>query len=309
MGGSGGGFRNYPAHEIRSWIDQPNSEAAAADQISHVNAALGDLTAVYGDRDDELTRSRMDEIEEAITDSIEGSVDLRFGGSVAKHTDVDGLSDVDLLAMLRDPELARLGPEEVLAHFTETLRGALNPNLEVSVGELAVTVTYADGMKIQILPAVRSDAGLRIASGHGNEWSAVVRPEAFAAKLTEVNQAARSRVIPTIKLAKAALSQVPDSVRPSGYHIESLAVAAFTDYNGPYTLKAMLHHFFEQGSRLALRPIRDRTAQSLNVDSDLGSENSDARRRLSGIMSRIARRMSNADRAGSADDWLASIGE
>ena len=72
MGGSGGGFRNYPAHEIRSWIDQPNSEAAVADQVSHVNAALGDLTAVYSDRDVELTRNRMDEIEAAITDSIEG---------------------------------------------------------------------------------------------------------------------------------------------------------------------------------------------------------------------------------------------
>ena len=310
MGGSGGrGFSNISPDRFRSWVDRASDETARVEHSAGVNAALGDLLAQYNDRPVELIGERLDSIQEAIEDSLETIVDLRFGGSIEKHTYIDGLSDVDALVILRDEELASRTANEVLEAFAETLRRELPYDVNVSVGQLAVTVTYPDEMKIQLLPAVRAAQGLRIPAVSGDEWSSVIRPEAFAAKLTERNRECGNRVVPTVKLAKAALAQLPESLRPSGYHVESLAVEAFKHYSGPKTLKDMLQHFFEQGSQLVLQPTRDSTGQSLNIDSYLGSPGSKARQSLSGIMNRIARRMTNADKASSLDDWLATIGE
>jgi hypothetical protein len=310
MGGSGGrGFRGYSPDQIRSWVDRAGDETTHTEHNARVNATLGDLLAQYNDRDVDLIGDRLDSIQQAIEGSLETTLDLRFGGSVAKHTYVDGLSDVDALAILRDADLASLTASEVLEMFAETLRKELPYDVKVSVGQIAVTVTFSDEMKIQLLPAVRAAQGLRIPTASSEEWSPVIRPESFAAKLTERNQDCAGRLVPTVKLAKAALAQLPENLRPSGYHAESLAVETFRNYSGPSTLKAMLHHFFEQGSKSVLRPIRDDTGQSLNVDSDLGLPNSRARQALSGAMDRIARRMSNADRVSSSRNWLAAIGE
>ena len=76
--------------------------------------------------------------------------------------------------------------------------------------------------------------------------------------------------MPLVKLAKAVMADFPESYRPSGYHVESVAVEAFARYSGPKNYKAMLHHFFERGSGLVLGPIQDSTGQSLNVDENLG---------------------------------------
>ena len=193
--------------------------------------------------------------------------------------------------------------------FAETLRRELGYDVRVNEGHLAVTVVFPDGMTIQILPAIRTNSGVRIPASAGEGWSSVIRPEAFAARLTDRNQSNGGRIVPVIKLAKAALTDLPEEVKPSGYHVESLAIEAFRRYEGPRTYKAMLHHFFQAASELVKSPIRDSTGQSLHVDNYLGSANSRERRYLSGVFDRIARRMSNADRSGSADDWLQAIGE
>ena len=181
--------------------------------------------------------------------------------------------------------------------------------MNVNEGRLAVTITYPDEMQIQILPAIRTATGVRIPAASSDNWSTVIRPEAFARKLTERNEACNGRLVPLIKLAKGALVNLPESYRTTGYHVESLAVEAFEGYSGPTNHKAMLHHFFERGSSLVMNPISDSTGQSLSVDEKLGAPNSVLRQLLSGEMSRIARRMSNADGAGSADAWLAAIDE
>ena len=309
MGGSGGGgFRRFTPEAMRGWVPD-RDETRRAEHNSNVNSTLGDLLAQYNDRDVDLIGERLDAIQDAIEESLETTVDLRFGGSVAKNTYVDGLSDVDTLAILRDEELASLNANQVLEIFAETLRKELGYDVTVGTGPVAVTVTFKDKMEIQLLPAVRSAQGLQIPDAGSDQWSPVIRPESFAAKLTERNQACNRRLVPTVKLAKAALAQLPDRLRPSGYHVESLAVEAFKGYSGPSNLKAMLHHFFQQGSQLVLQPIRDNTGQSLNVDSYLGPPGSATRQALSGVMERIGRRMSNADRAASSDGWLATIGE
>ena len=310
MSGSGGrGFSRYSPQEIRGWIEEANHDVDEARHNSEVNASLGDLLAQYNDRDVVLTRTRLDEIQVALEDALESTVDLRFGGSIAKHTFVDGLSDVDALAILRDKELAKFSAKEVLDKFASILRRDLGYTVRIAKGRLAVTIVFPDGMEIQILPAVQTPTGVRIPSSRNSEWSNVIRPQAFAEKLTQRNKACGGRLIPVVKLAKSVLAELPDTVRPSGYHVESLAVEAFKSYKGPNHYKGMLHHFFQRSSQLVLSPIRDSTGQSLSVDQDLGKHNSQQRRTLSGALDRIARRMANADRARSSDDWLMAIGE
>jgi hypothetical protein len=80
--------------------------------------------------------------------------------------------------------------------------------VEVSSGNLAVTVTYPDGTQLQLLPTLRTASGFRIASSKNPEqWSNVVRPASFARKLTEVNQANSGKLVPIIKLFKRLIEK------------------------------------------------------------------------------------------------------
>jgi hypothetical protein len=310
MSGSGGyGFKNYTPEDIRAWIPQVQDESAQVEHRSRVNRVLSDLLAQYNDRNVELTRTRLDEIETALEDALDSSIDLRFGGSIAKRTYIDGLSDVDTLAILRDRDLASATAKDVLDLFAETLHRELGYDVDVREGQLAVTISYPDGMEIQVLPAVQTQSGVRIPSANSVQWSPIILPQAFAEKLTQRNRDCGNRLVPVIKLAKAILADLSGSTKPNGYHVESMAVEAFEGYSGPNNYKEMLQHFFQRASTIVLGPIQDKTGQSLNVDQDLGEPNSQSRRTLSGVLDRIARRMGNADRTGSSADWLAVIGE
>ena len=91
---------------------------------------------------------------------------LELGGSVAKHTYVDGLSDVDALVIQGEGLYGGQLPEEVKRGLADILRRGL-PRADVRnirEGTLAVTVEFIDGMEIQLLPAVVSTAGVAIAS-------------------------------------------------------------------------------------------------------------------------------------------------
>ena len=118
------------------------------------------------------------------------------------------------------------------------------PRTNVSTGKLAVTVSYSDGVEIQILPAIKTKSGIRIPDPKSNGWSRVIHPEKFAEKLTKVNQENQGRVIPAIKLTKglAARSIQSEKDKISGYHLESLAIEAFNNYRGPHDLKSMVNH-------------------------------------------------------------------
>ena len=94
---------------------------------------------------------------------------LLFGGSVAKRTYVDGLSDVDALVLLEGDSLKEMSPEEVRRDFAESLRRALPQGnvQEIREGAIAVTIEYNDGTEIQLLPAVRTADGISISSPDG----------------------------------------------------------------------------------------------------------------------------------------------
>ena len=243
-----------------------------------VDAYLRDKLRDYNERDTEAINRHIRGLRDALEQSGTDVLPTRFGGSVSRHTYVDGLSDVDVLLIVNDSSLSGRDPRAVIQRMAALIQQRM-PRTQVRTGSLAVTVTYADGHEIQVLPATRTKAGVRIANPSRNEWSGVLHPERFARKLTDVNQANGGRVIPTIKLTKALANGVIRSDRDkiSGYHIESLAIEAFKNYRGPTDRKSMVSHLLEFSSSTVLQPIRDTTGQSRFVDDYMGRQGSDAR--------------------------------
>ncbi len=210
-------------------------------------------------------------------------VQTMFGGSVKKGTYVTGLSDVDVLLIVNESSLVNRPPAEVIEYVRDTIQNRLQQNT-VSAGNLAVTVSYSDGTEIQILPAIRTGSGgVRIANPGSSQWSNVVRPDDFARKLAEVNTARDGRVVPIVKLAKALADCfiTRSSRKISGYHMESLAIDAFNNYQGPLDPKAMLVHFLGHSIKAVIHPIIDSTGQSRYVDEYLCTTDSALRKRAS----------------------------
>ena len=303
MGGSGGGsgYRLNPSD-----VDKLREEAQARLERSRLDADVNsflqsELTEI-NDRDIDQINRRMTEIDQALEGDIEEFDRLLFGGSVAKHTYVDGLSDIDSLVVLDADRMNLQSSEQMRREFRDILQAQLNMGeiQNIGIGQMAVTITYRDGVQIQLLPAVQQGDSLAISSLNGTDWSRI-NPKDFAERLAQANRQQGGAAVPTIKLAKAIIANViPEAGRPAGYHVEALSIAAFVNYDGPRTPKAMLERFFDAASTDVLRPIRDITGQSQYVDSSLGPSGSEARQSLS----RQFRRISNSmKRASSVADW------
>jgi len=309
MGGSGGGGRyRLTESEIERLREQARDRLRRSRVDAEINSLLQQELLVINDRDTELVGRRLDDIEDALRENIEEFDRVLLGGSVAKHTYVDGLSDIDSLVVLDSDLVGDRTPDQLRDEFRDILNRKLNMgNVEdISVGRLAVTIRYRDDMEVQLLPAVQRGDTQMIPSPDGREWSPI-DPKEFANRLTDVNQNQGGAVVPAIKIAKAIIaSMVPETARPNGYHVEAMAVAAFEDYRGARTPSAMVEHFFNTASESVTTPIRDVTGQSSYLDSSLGAAGSTARGRLSRHFARIADTMG---RAQSVDAWRAMLGE
>jgi hypothetical protein len=307
-GGGGGAFVHRSPEELRKLVRSAEDRTTVAAFESELAGLLGQLLGGYNARDAETARERLDEIKDTLKEEMDGSFDQLFGGSVAKHTYVDGLSDVDSLILLDGSDLEDETPAAALQLMEAVISDRLEGQAEVSRGRMAVTVVYGDGMVIQVLPALRTDDGrLHVPSSRHEGWSRI-DPIAFRDALTRRNDECAGKLVPTIKLAKAIIGQLPESQRLSGYHVESLAISAFKDYAGEKTTAAMLPNFFESAKDLVQAPIRDSTGQSIHVDEYLGPANSEARQAAGHVLGRLARRMRNASAAGSAAQWEALFG-
>lgn len=307
MGGSGGGsyFVGRSPEEVKSALRK--EEERTFDQVFDTQMAevIGGLLAETK-RDVDATSKALKDIKQALEQDIEGSLDPTFGGSVRKHTFVDGISDVDTLLILRDPTLKSQTPQKVLEFFEREIRREL-PKWEISRGKLAITL-QKEGLEIQVLPAIRIDGKTRIPASRGDRWSEI-NPEAFSRKLTEINSRYGDKVIPIVKLAKIINDRQPESLQLTGYHIESLAIEAFKEYRGQLNPKSMLEHLIDRSRTLVLSPIKDRTGQSVHVDDYLGPANSKDRKAASAVLDRVFRQMKNADALRSKDQWLKLLGE
>jgi predicted nucleotidyltransferase len=300
----GGSWYSWPKHiDIAKVLRETQSDETKTEYDGEVNRYLQSLLTNYNNRKTDEIQQHLKTIKDAFDKNIEGSVELVFGGSISKHTYVNGLSDIDMLVRINDTSLANASPDEVKAYFAERLQKRL-PNTEIEIGKLAVTVRFSStGHEIQLLPALETKTGLRIVDPNGKGWSKVIKPEKFAKKLTNVNQLCNHKVVPVIKLFKGLNDSLPENVRLSGYHIESLAIEAFEGYTGRKTYKDMLQHFCRQATKLVLSPIVDSTGQSVHVDEYLGEPNSLRRRQCSAALERLSNRLSRADAHMNVERW------
>lgn len=301
MGGSGGGgfFSGRPDPEkLRDRLRK--AEESAVDQTFET-AVAEEVASVLGEvnqRDTGEIGTILEQVQADISEEVEGAVSLLFGGSVAKHTYVDGLSDVDALVLVKAENDE--SPAELKRRFVKRLVARYGRDA-VSEGQLAVTVNLG-GNSIQLLPASRSGSQLRISNAAGTDW-ARINPRRFADLLSKANKAMSGKLVPTIKLAKSVMSSLPEQRRLTGYHTEALATRIFENYGGPKVPKAMLQHFFERAPGLVLNRIRDQSGQSSYVDEYLGSPGSAKRRVTADALARIGRRLRNADGARSVQRW------
>jgi hypothetical protein len=302
-GGGSSGYRD----EVNARLVREEAQRRLAEQefLAEVNDYLTELLGGYNDRDAETINGRLDQLVEALGEVVENIDRLLFGGSVAKHTYVNGLSDVDALVVLRNA--AGESPADLVGAFADAIRSALPASMvsEVVAGNLAVTVRYADGAEIQLLPARERNGVLSIASEDGTRWREV-RPRKFAEKLTEVNEGTNGGAVPAVKLAKGVLDRLPDQQRLSGYHVEAIAVDAFRNFDGPTSRQAMLRHLLDHAASAVTRPTGDITGQSVHIDSHLGPAGSPERQ---AIASSIRRMVSKIDGATSIDDYKDLFGE
>jgi len=300
MGGGGGHF--FPSHpeSLRNLVEKAIETAEQQRVEGDVNTFLQDLLMTLNQRDSE----KIAEYLEQLRGTLEKDADIEqllFGGSVAKHTFVDGLSDIDALVILNRDDLAGRTPAVVLAEFYKTLKNDLTSDVVSSVekGALAVTVDYRDGTQIQLLPALRKGATVIIANSDGTDWKQI-NPTLFRRALTKANEGLAGLLVPAIKLVKAIVNPSPEQKRIDSYHLEALAVEAAKNYRGPATPRAVLLHILEVASKRILTPISDVTGQSSTVDAYLGVANSGARRQMAHYLAGIARNLKSAT---SLDKW------
>ena len=237
------------------------------------------LLAQYTRSNQQAVTRHLESLRNSLRSQGNHVVQTMFGGSVRRGTDIAGLSDVDALLIVNESSLRNRPPAEVIAYVRDVIQRQFifNP---VRAGNLAVTVNYSDGTEIQLLPSIRtSSGGVRIAEPGSNGWSNVIRPEIFAGELSAVNQTNHGSVTPTIKLAKAiADCHITRQARKiSGYHMESLAIDAFRNYQGTRDPKAMLDHLLTHSMTAVMKPIVDSTGQSRLVAEYLGPAQSKRR--------------------------------
>jgi len=297
MGGSGGGFG----------IRAPSQSAISdvADELRenftpHLRDILRDVLSIVNDRDTEIGIARRAELHELLSEDFV-NYEIKYGGSVHKKTYVEGLSDVDAILEMKNLPDGVNSPAEVKALIAQNLSQSLM-NVGITEGSVAITMTYSDGMELQIIPAKRDGDKLMVPTWSGNQWSSI-NPRKFEAALTKYNESCNGKLIPTIKLAKTILASSPLGKTISGYHVEALAIDVFKNSTSPKTLTSMLPEFFRQASKSVLTPIKDSTGQSVNVDAYLGRPHSKERKDMSHILEGISKRMNAASAKQSASAW------
>lgn len=288
----GGGFGGYRSIGTSSQLSSSTSGAQASQHEIEMNEFLEDLLKDYNKRDVDAIRTHLNEIEKVLGREIEGLDRILFGGSISKKTFIEGASDVDALVILDRAKYKDATPKELQNAFAKMLQQRF-PRTEIKCGSLAVTIKFKD-YEIQLLPALRNNGKLQIASNDGACWSTSINSAKFTEKLTATNKINSNKVIPVIKLAKSLLSNLPSKYQLSGYHVEALAVDAFSTYNGRCTLYDMTMHFLNYSTKRVLTPMSDVTGQSGIIDDNLGIARSITRQKLSGHIKDIAGRFLGA---------------
>jgi predicted nucleotidyltransferase len=308
MGGSGsgtsGGYRRLP-RDIENLVAEARSRETER-LNTQVSEYLAEVLSTFRGREADLTNRRLDSLAPVLGNVVEVDKVL-LEGSVAKHTDVDGISDIDALVVLNRADLVGKPPAEVRAAFYTELDAKLDRSevASVQVGKMAVTVVYRDGMEIQLLPAMQSGKRVIIGGPGGDDWMEIA-PRRFQAALTDANKKLGNALVPAIKLLKSINADLPPQKQLRSYHIEAMAVDAARNYEGPLVPREILIHLCKHASARVLRPILDLTGQSRRADEYMGEAHSVQRRNAAQALAGIGRRL---DAASSLDEWKAIFGQ
>src|SRR5437588_8302490 len=113
MSGSGGSsYSDWDTSSLTKAVKEESSQASAQFEVE-LSGYLSELLAQYG-KDTDLVRRRLDDCKNALQEELDESFDQLYGGSVAKHTYVDGLSDIDSLLIVNDSKFEELTPAKIL---------------------------------------------------------------------------------------------------------------------------------------------------------------------------------------------------
>ena len=173
-----------------SHVPAPITQAEREEINSRLLVQLKEFNA----RDHEAINRHRQTVRQAL-EQDEDVVRILFAGSLERHTYVEGLSDVDALVIVNRSKLSSELPQDAIKRMEALIRRRL-PNTKIRSGDLAVTAEYSDGVEMQFLLAIERKDGIRIADVSRNQWSSVIHPDRFRAKLTKVNQAKGGQVIP-----------------------------------------------------------------------------------------------------------------
>jgi len=303
-GGGGGGYTGMT--DIRRDMLKKAQDTERETLNARIDEFLADKLVAANARDSDEMRDRIKRIAEILGEAAEVEQTL-YGGSVGKHTAVEGISDVDVLAILDNGTALNRSPKEFLAAFAKELHTKLShADIEsVTPGTLAVTIKYRDGSEVQVLPSVRKGTQLMIATKDGRKWTQTA-PKAFRDALTRANEKTNGQLVRVVKLYKVMNDRLPAQKQLSGYHIETLAIEAAKNYAGPFTPRTFLSRFLEVSSERVLSPVSDVTKQSRHVDNYLGRKDSVERRNVAQTLLGLKRRL---DAATSLGEWKAVFGE
>lgn len=235
MGGSGGFFddnnlKKPEDYKILADKIKASVEKTVDDQFeAEVSCMINKLLVSYNDRDTELIQQYINTITSALGADVDGVLSIKYGGSVEKNTYVEGLSDIDALVLLNDTNLEPMNPETVKDYFFNKLNQRY-PNTNIKKGTLSITIEFSDNTIVQLLPAVKIKSGYKIPSANGGSWSEI-NPNLFVLSLRAVNRKLLGKLVPTIKIAKAIIANLPKNRQITGYHCEALAISIFSNYN------------------------------------------------------------------------------
>lgn len=299
MGGCGGGSSGSPVdkNKLQRILDESLANVDSDRLEGNVNEVLQELLADFNDRNVQEVQDILREIVSVAGEAIDIESHL-FGGSVAKHTYVDGLSDIDTLVVVSGGVAS---PKELLEQLYSQLK--TNLGYRVEKGQLAVTI-HARGHEIQMLPCFRDGSRILISSPSGDRWS-TINPVAFTSALSAKNRELNYSLVRAIKLLKSVNAKLPKEHQLSGYHIEAMSLNAMSGFAGAKTTKQVLLHAVGEIKRSVLTPTSDVTGQSNSVDEYLGSANSHKRQAIAAEFATIESRLLNARRA---EEWREIIG-
>lgn len=233
-----------------------------------------------------------------ITEKLEKECDIndiRYGGSHSTHTDINNISDIDLLADLGEFS-TDYSSDDVIENFAAAIRERL-PSTTISTGAMAVTVEFSKGATIQILPAFRYGEGYRIPDPDGDGWIETF-PKRYAQEVTRLNKEHSNQIVPTIKLVKLICEA--NNIDISSYHLSNLVLNAFDRYPGPKTHQKMVQYFFNQAKSLCLQPIFDPSGQTTYIDGDLSDQQ---RLRLAQVFDQVENQIDEAINLQSLEKW------